>query len=214
MRSRWLAPVLILALAVLAVLAWPHLPERMPVHWNGSFEVDRWGTRWEGVALLPGVALAVWLLLPLLRKIDPLRGNYEAWEPTFWLILNIVVLMEVVLEVAIIAFSLGWPVPMEQVILASVGVLFVGLGNYLPRVRPNWWVGIRTPWTLSSDHVWRETHRLGGRTFVLGGLITIAAAFVPRAAAPWVALAGLLLGAFVPVVYSYVVWRREAGGGD
>jgi len=213
MRSRWLAPVVILAMAALAVAAWPHLPERMPVHWNGSFEVDRWGSRWEGVALLPGVALGLWVLLPLLRKIDPRRGNYEAWEPTFWLILNIVVLMAAVLEVAIIAFSLGWPVPMEQVILASLGVLFVGLGNYLPRVRPNWWVGIRTPWTLSSDRVWRETHRLGGRTFVLGGLVTIAAAFVPRAAAPWVALAGLLLGAFVPVVYSYVVWRRESGGG-
>ncbi len=214
MRSRWLGAVLVLGMVVFAALAWPHLPERMAVHWNSSFQPDRWGSRAGGAGLLPALALGFWLVLPLLRRIDPKRANYARWDPTFWLVLNLVVLLMAAMEVAIVGLGLGWPIDMHRVILVTLGLLFLALGNYLPRVRSNWWVGIRTPWTLSSERVWRETHRLGGRTFVAGGLVTMVAALVPVQVAPWVALLGLLLAGFVPVVYSYVLWRREPGAQD
>ena len=210
MRSRWLGPVVVAAMLGFLAVAWPHLPARMAVHWNASFQVDRWGTRLGAAGPFPVMALFFWVLIPLLRRIDPRRENYDRFDPTFWIVVNLLVLMLAVMEVAIVGFNLGWPIDMQRVVLSLVGLLFVALGNYMPRVRSNWWMGIRTPWTLSSEGVWRETHRLGGRTFVLGGLVTIAAAFLPRLLAPWVALAGLLVGGFVPVVYSYVLWRREA----
>ena len=94
----------------------------------------------------------------------------------------------------------------------GLGSLFVVLGNVLPRTRSNWFMGIRTPWTLESESVWRATHALAGRTFIAGGLITMAAAFMPPRLQPWIAMGALVIGAFVPVVYSYFVWRRETQG--
>ncbi len=211
MRSRWLGPLVVAAMLVFLALAWPHLPARMAVHWNADFQVDRWGRRLPAAGSFPAMALAFWLLLPLLRRLDPRRANYERFDATFWIVVNLLVLLLAGMEVAVVGFNLGWPVDMQRVVLGLLGLLFMAIGNYMPRVRSNWWMGIRTPWTLSSDAVWRETHRVGGRTFVLGGLVTIVAAFLPRAVAPWVALMGLVVGGFVPVVYSYVLWRREQG---
>lgn len=213
MRSRWLGLAVVLALTGFVVWAWPQLPERMAVHWGASFRPDGWSSKGVGAALFPGLALAIWLGLPLLRTIDPKRENYARWQPTFWLVLNIVLLMLSAVEVAVIGYNLGWPVEMRQVILCLIGLTFVGLGNYLPKVRPNWFVGIRTPWSLSSDAVWRGTHRLGGRTMVLGGLIMVAAAFAPEPVASPVGMAALGLAIGVPVVYSYVLWRRETRAG-
>ncbi|HEX9106887.1 MAG TPA: SdpI family protein [Longimicrobiales bacterium] len=214
MRWRWLGAVVVAAEAAFALAAWPHLPERVVVHWSASFQPDGWGSRLGLVGLPPLIALGLWLLLPLLRRIDPRRANYERWEPTFWLLLNVLLLLTAIMDVALVGYNLGWPIDMHRVLLATLGLLFVALGNYLPRVRSNWWIGIRTPWTLSSERVWRDTHRLGGRTFVAGGLVTLAAALLPVGLAPWVALAGLVVAGFVPVVYSYVLWRRETGAGD
>jgi len=211
MRSRWLGPLVVAAMLLFLAWAWPQLPARMAVHWNASFEVDRWGSRLSAAGVLPVMALCFWVVIPLLRRLDPRREHYERFDSTFWIVVNLLVLMLGVLEVAVVGFNLGWPIDMQQVVLGLVGLLLVAIGNYMPRMRSNWWMGIRTPWTLSSERVWRETHRLGGRTFVLGGLVTIAAAFLPKPVAPWVALGGLLVGGFVPVVYSYLLWRGEAG---
>ncbi len=213
MRTRWPGLVAVLALVGFVIWAWPQLPARMATHWNAEFQPDGWTSKGVAAGLFPGLALALWLGLPLLRRIDPKRENYARWEPTFWLVLNLVVLMLSAIEAATIAYNLGWPVEMRQVILILIGMLFVGLGNYLPRVRPNWWIGIRTPWSLSSDVVWRETHRLGGRTMVLGGLVMVGAAFVPTRLASPVSLVALGVAVGVPTVYSYLLWRREAGAG-
>jgi uncharacterized membrane protein len=199
---------LIAGMLVFLAWAWPQLPERVAVHWNVAFQADSWRPRGH-LLLLPGLALGIWAGMPLLRRIDPRRADYARWDATFWLVVNLIVLFMAVLHVALIGFNLGWPLDMHTVILSVVGLVFVGLGNYMPRVRRNWWVGFRTPWTLSSERVWRQTHRLGGRVLVLGGLMFVVGAFVPRPAAPWVALPGVLLIVLVPTVYSYILWRRE-----
>jgi len=208
MKSRWVGAGLIAGMLVFLAWAWPQLPERVAVHWNVAFQADSWRPRGH-LLLLPGLALGIWAGMPLLRRIDPRRADYARWDATFWLVVNLIVLFMAVLHVALIGFNLGWPLDMHTVILSVVGLVFVGLGNYMPRVRRNWWVGFRTPWTLSSERVWRQTHRLGGRVLVLGGLMFVVGAFVPRPAAPWVALPGVLLIVLVPTVYSYILWRRE-----
>ncbi len=209
MKTRWLGLLLIVGMLAFLAWAWPQLPERVAVHWNAAFQADSWRPRWH-LLLLPAVALVVWGLLPLLRRIDPRRADYARWDETFWLLINLIVLLMVVMHVGMIGFNLGWPLDMRTVILGALGMLFVGLGNYMPRVRRNWWMGFRTPWTLSSERVWRETHRLGGRLLVLAGLDLVVAAFLPRVAAPWVALAGVAVAVVVPTVYSYLLWRQES----
>jgi uncharacterized membrane protein len=106
-----------------------------------------------------------------------------------------------------LAVSLGYEVDVTRWMLAGVGVMFVVLGNYMPRIRSNWWMGIRTPWTLENEEVWRRTHRFGGRTFVAGGVVTIAASLLLGGRSAWVSLAAMVIAGLSPVVYSYVVWR-------
>lgn len=208
MKSRWLGLGLIAGMLVFLAWAWPQLPERVAVHWNAAFQADAWRPRWH-LLLLPGVASGIWAGMPLLRRIDPRQADYGHWDATFRLVMNLVILLMAMIHVAVVGFNLGWPLDMHTVILNALGLVFVGLGNYMPRVRRNWWVGFRTPWTLSSERVWRETHCLGGRMLVLGGLMFVVAAFAPPPAALWIALPGVLLVVLVPTVYSYILWLRE-----
>lgn len=210
MNRRWLGPVLLVAMWGFALAVYPRLPDTIPIHWNASGEVDGWAGKWPMAFGLPATATGVWLLLLFLPRIDPRRESYDRFRDTYWLVVNLVVLFLAGLEVATLGVPLGLEVDVAAVTIASLGILFVVLGNYLPRVRPNWWMGVRTPWTLSNDRVWRETHRLAGRTFVLGGIALVVAALLP-AEVHLSVLAGVVpLTVLVPVVHSYRLWKRES----
>ncbi|CAN5656915.1 SdpI family protein [soil metagenome] len=213
MTKRWVGLVVVLAMMVFTLAVYGALPDRIPTHWNVRGEVDGWSGRTWGAFLMPMMAAAVWLLLPLLRRIDPRRSNYERFDATFWILVNAIVLFMAAMHVLTLGAALGWPIDMTKAVLAMVGLMFVVLGNFLPRVKSNWWMGIRTPWTLESEHVWRETHRLAGYTFVAAGLIVMAATLLPTALAFPVAMAGMVVGSMVPVAYSYVVYRRGQTAG-
>ena len=116
----------------------------------------------------------------LLPRIDPRRANVERFAEDRRLIINLLIIFFAAVQAATFAHALGWPVQVDRVILASIGLLFVGLGNYLPRIRSNWFMGIRTPWTMDNERVWRATHRVGGRTFVAAGLVMALAALLPE----------------------------------
>jgi uncharacterized membrane protein len=211
MSRRWLGPAVIVAMVVFVAVVYGRLPARIPAHWNVAGEVDAWRSRaWAW--LLPGVAAAMRLLLPQLRRIDPRREHYARFEETFWIVVNVVILLLAAAEVVTLGAALGWPVDPTQVLLAATGVSLLVLGNYMPRVRSNWWMGIRTPWTLSSEQVWRETHRLAGKTFVLGGLLVLAALPLEPPLRVWAVVTGIAVASGVPAVYSYFAWRRAMRG--
>jgi uncharacterized membrane protein len=92
--------------------------------------------------------------------------------------------------------------------LIMIGLMFIVLGNFLPRLRSNWWMGVRTPWTLESERVWRETHRMAGWTFVAGGAVAVLAVLLPAPLRFPIGFAGLMGGGLLPVIWSYVLWRR------
>jgi uncharacterized membrane protein len=209
MSRKWIGPVLIVIAAVAVALIYGRLPEQVPTHWNFQGEVDDYGPRFPSAFFGPLVSAGLWILLPVLRRVDPRRRNYERFDDTFWLLLNVLTIGMLYLHGLTLAVALGYDVNVSRGMLFGLGLLFAGLGNYLPRLRSNWWMGIRTPWTLESEEVWRRTHRLGGRTFVVGGLLCMIAAMLPWRVAPWVAMAGLVLAGLVPVIYSYVIWRQE-----
>ena len=209
MTKRWIGPVVIGGMLVFTALVYGELPARIPTHWNLSGEVDGWSGRLWGSLLAPVIAAALWLLLPVLRRVDPRRRNYDRFDTTFWLILNVIVVFMGAMHVLTLGMALGWSIDMTRTILILVGLLFAALGNYLPRLRSNWWMGIRTPWTLESETVWRATHRLAGFTFVIGGLIAVAAALLPTKLAFGVSMVAMMSAALIPVAYSYVLYRRE-----
>jgi uncharacterized membrane protein len=206
---RWLAPVLIVLTLAFSLFAFAKLPPRVPVHWNAGGTVDRYGSRLQGAFLLPAVMLGLWLLLRILPRIDPRRVNYEKFADTYELLVTSVVALLAVMHLAVVAAALGWPVSTSRLAPALVGLEFLVLGNALPRARPNWWFGIRTPWTLSNDRVWMRTHRVGGYLLAGAGLVLIVAATLPPV---WtIALGGVAVGAaaFGSLIYSYFAWKQE-----
>jgi uncharacterized membrane protein len=214
MNRRWIGAVIIGAMLAFTLTVWHGLPDTIPTHWDLNGEVNGRSPRWPGAFVAPGIALAIWLLLPLLRRLDPRRDNYERFDETFFLLLNVIVLFVAVVHTLTLSVALGWDVDVSRAMSAMIGVMFVVMGNFLPRIRSNWWMGVRTPWTLDNERVWRETHRLAGWTFVAGGCLAVLGSFLPAPYRTPVMLTGLIGGGLVPVVASYVFWRREQREGE
>ena len=212
MRSRWLGPAVVAAMWAFAAAVYTRLPQRVPSHWNLRGEVDGWMDRPMGALIGAAAATGVLALLWLIPRIDPRRANVEHFAADRRLIINLILLFFAVVQVATLGQALGWPVEVDRVITASIGLLFVGLGNYLPRIRSNWFMGIRTPWTMDNERVWRATHRVGGRAFVAAGLVMALAVLLPAGARGWVIGAAVAVAVVVPLVYSYVAYRRDLAG--
>jgi uncharacterized membrane protein len=209
MKTRWITPLVLAAMWIFAVIAWLRLPARIPIHWGMGGEINGWGPRAFAFAMPAVATLSAWLLLRVLPRVGPRQEQMARFADELSLIVCVIVMFMAWIQAVTLGASLGWRVDVGRASIAGVGLLLMAIGNYFPRLRSNWWIGIRTPWTLESETVWRETHRLGGRTFVLGGALTAAGALL---ASPWRDLlmaVGIVAAAGIPVVYSYVLWRRE-----
>ena len=208
---KWIPAGVIGAAWAMSLAVFQRLPDRMPTHWGMGGEVDGWSDRTFGAFGIPALMLVIWGLCSWLPAIDPRRENYAKFRGTYDVIVAAILGLMLIVHAAVLGVGLGWNVPIPVVISLAVGSLLILVGNLLPRARPNWFVGIRTPWTLSNDRVWDRTHRLGGRVMVVAGLIIAISGFV---SSPW---PGILVpvvaagAAVVPIVYSYIAWRQERG---
>ena len=209
MNRRWLGFLFAAAALIFSAVVYSNLPEQVPTHFNLKGEPDDWMARPFAAFGMPIFAGLMILLFHMFPRISPRRGNLDRFEDTYWLIANVVIAFMCALHVLVLGRALGWPVDITSATLLGVGLLFMIIGNVLPRTRSNWWMGIRTPWTMENENVWRATHRLAGKTFMLGGAMTIVAAMLPESIRPWLAIGALGIAGFIPVIYSYVVWRRE-----
>ncbi len=209
MRSRWFGLVIAALAVAISIWAYPRLPPTIATHWNLRGTPDGFSSRAWALAIMPLLIVAMTGLFNVLPRIDPRRENYARFVNSYWLIAHGVIVFMLVAHAMIIASGLGFPVRIDRLMPVGVGLLFVFLGNYLTRVEPNWFVGIRTPWTLSSDTVWRKTHRTGGWLMVIGGLVLAIGAFLPHGAFLPLLVGTILLVALIPIVQSYVLWKRE-----
>ena len=209
MRSRWFGLVIAAVAVAVSLWAYPQLPPTVATHWNVRGVADGFSSRLVAVSIMPLVIVVMTGLFNVLPRLDPRRDNYAKFIGTYWLIANTVILFILVAHGLIIASGLGYSVKIDRLMPIGVGLLFVVLGNYLTRVEPNWFVGIRTPWTLSSDTVWRKTHRTGGWLMVLAGLVVASGAFLPHGAFLPLFVVVILVMAVIPIVQSYVLWKRE-----
>jgi len=200
---------LIAGMFFLAAITWGWAPERIPVHWNVAGQVDRYGGKVEGLLLPPLLALGIYLLMLLLPRIDPGHKNYALFQGAYATIRVAIVTLQAGLYGVTHLALRGCPVDVSTVVPMAVGGLLVILGNLMGKIRPNWFVGVRTPWTLSSKESWVKTHRLTGWLFIVAGLALMVSSILHL---PWAAVAcvGLLL-IFVVVayVYSYLAWRKD-----
>ena len=209
MRNRNFGFIVAILAAAFSVWAWPRLPAVVTTHWGLDGQPNGYSPRWVAAFLFPLFLVALPLVFRALPKIDPRGENYPKFNDSFWLIGNTIVLFLGVIHVVVLLNAMGLPVDMNLVVGLGVGLLFMVIGNFLGKVQPNWFLGVRTPWTLASEQVWRKTHRTAGWLFVGAGLIIAVAAFIP--AVPTIAVMGvaIAIAAIIPVVQSYVLWRRE-----
>lgn len=183
-----------------------------PVHWGLDGTPDRFGGPVEAFLGLPMLALGLTALFVALPFLDPRGSNLRYSSPLYltgWLgALGLMALIQSAQTLAALGVIALSGETFSRLVGGGVAALFLLMGNVLGKARPNWFVGVRTPWTLSSDLAWDKTHRLAGRLFVLVGLAGIAAAlFAPLTATFAVVVGGAVLTAVVAVVYSWAVWR-------
>ena len=214
MRSRWFGLVIAALAVAISIWAYPNLPPTVATHWNLRGEADGFSSRLVAVAIGPLVVLGITVLFNVLPRFDPRRENYAKFLSAYWLFANAVIVFMLILHAIVVATGLGYAVRIDRLMPLFIGLLFVVIGNYLTRVEPNWFVGIRTPWTLSSDTVWRKTHRTGGWLMVIGGLAVATGAFLPHAALLPLLILTVVVVAVIPIVQSYVLWKRERGAGS
>jgi uncharacterized membrane protein len=208
-RTDWPMWAMIAGMFLLAALTWNTAPDRIPVHWGWSGDVDRYGGKVEGLVMLPLLTLFIYVMMTFMPRIDPGRRNYEQFAGAYLLIRIAVIAVMAVIYGAIHLWIRGHRVAIETIVPLVIGALFVLIGSVLGKVRPNWFFGVRTPWTLSSKLSWSKTHRLAGWVFVALGLCLMASGVSRSRIALVVTLAIGGAGVLWTIVYSYLVWRGD-----
>jgi uncharacterized membrane protein len=209
MNNRWFAPFCIGLMLLAGVFALPHMPEQVPVHWNLQGEVDGYSSRWFAVLFMPAVSFVVFVLFRALPGRDPVSSS-ESNASLMARFGNWIVLFLLVVQLALLGNAIGLQFDFIRVILAGAGVLFVAIGNEMGRLKPNSWAGVRLPWTMTDEDVWRESNRMGGRGMVVAGLLTVLfAALLPADIVLYVVIAAMLGGVIFMIGYSYWVAEKK-----
>ncbi|HET7333036.1 SdpI family protein [Dyella sp.] len=205
-RTLFISALFVLILLLAFVWLSPHMPARVPTHWNAQGQVNGYMSP-LGAMLTPMIVIAVLAMLTLLLPaISPRGFAITPFGSIFALIMLAVQAFVLVTALAVLLNAAGHPVQMPLISMLGIGALLMIVGNYLGKLRKNFFIGIRTPWTLASDAVWERTHRVGGWLFMLAGAAGIALAL---AGGPLGVLVAIVLGvALALTVYSYIAYRR------
>ncbi|MFH1462292.1 MAG: SdpI family protein [bacterium] len=202
-------PISLIALAyIIGVSCYSCLPEMMPAHWNYHGEVDDWSSKNFTIFFFPSLALSIYLLMLFIPKIDPLRKNYPKFSLSYFWFRVILVLFFVSLYLYTLAAGAGFKMNINYFIVPLISLLFIFIGLFLPKIKKNYFVGIRTPWTIHSEEVWDKTHKMAGRLFVGAGIISLFSLFFPDYAFQ-IFMASVLAAALGSIVYSYFIFRKN-----
>jgi uncharacterized membrane protein len=205
----WLSFALVCIPVALAAWLWPSLPDPMPSHWNAAGEVDGYMSKFWGVTLLPLVAIGTWGLMKLIPLISPKGFRTDNFMNVIYIFqVTMVAFMSLVAVLVLLAAS-GVDVRMNQAVFAACGIMLAVIGNYLTKVRKNFFIGFKTPWTLASDEVWNRTHHLGGRLFVAAGIVMVIGSLF-NVSPTWVIGFVVICGLY-PMLHSYFLYRRLEG---
>jgi len=214
-RSDWLLLLLILSTFILGFILYPKLPEQVPMHWNIHGEVDRYEDKLIGILAIPGMNLLFFLLFLVLPKVDPRKENYQKFNSVYTIFRWMIHLFLTVLYLIILYHALKGPEAIPAFLNISfivpffVSLLILLIGNYLGKIKDNFFIGIRTPWTLSSKEVWYKTHRVASKLFVLSGVLGMIGSFFQGIISFILLMVPLLSSVVYITIYSYVAYKKE-----
>ena len=195
--------VVIILPMLAGIILWDQLPQQIPTHWNAAGEIDGWSSKPFAVFFLPLLMLAIQWLCVFATFSDPKKQNHagKVLHLIFWLL----PVLCIVLSAITYCVAMGKEVRVEVFMPVLVGLIFVVIGNYLPKCQQNYTIGIKIPWTLSNEENWNRTHRTAGWIWVFGGLAIMLAGFFNIV---WIIIAVILVMVFVPFIYSYILHRK------
>jgi uncharacterized membrane protein len=189
---------------------WNKLPDLMASHWNANNQVDGYISKFWGVFLMPVITLGMMVFFLIIPMIDPLKANIAQFRDVFNLFIALVVAFILYIYILSLRWNLGYTdFKMSQAMLPALGILFFFVGYMMRRAKRNFFIGIRTPWTLSSDRVWDETHRLGSLLFMISGVLAFLGSFLGGMIAFWFLFVPLIGSTLFTLVYSYILYQRE-----
>lgn len=202
--------LMIVAATIAGSLLWNQLPDQMASHWGPNDQVDGYMSKFWGVFLMPLITLGMMLLFLVIPGIDPLKANIAQFRDVF----NLFIALIVAFMLYVYALSLRWNLGytdfgMSKAMLPAMGILFIFIGYMLRKAKRNFFIGIRTPWTLSSDKVWDETHRIGSVLFMISGVLALVGSVFGGIIAFWFLFVPIIGSTITTLVYSYVLYQRE-----
>ena len=192
---------------IVNLIAYPHMPDKIPVHWGITGEPNRYGSKMEQLTL-SALPLVLFLFLNYLPSIDPKKESYKKHTGAFSIINFVIILFLIITNLLGLFSALGYNIHFQKVVPVLLGILFIVLGNFMTQLRHNYFFGFRTPWTLASEYVWKKTHRFGGYVFVVIGLVPLSSIFI-GSMGMYLFLGAMLIGMALILIYSYLVFKRE-----
>ena len=202
--------IVIVCSILLTIIVYNKLPDLVPIHWNIMGEIDKYSPKAFGAFMAPVIMIFTWSGMKFLPKIDPRKKNYEKFDKSYSVIVSMLLTFFLVIHTVTLLVALGYSISIEKIIPLIVGVLFIVIGNYLPKSKSNFFYGIKTPWTLSSEVSWRKTHRLGGKLFVVAGIVCILSSFLLNCNIKAVVFfIAIMIAAIVPIVASYFYAKND-----
>lgn len=192
------------------LLVYAKLPAIVPIHWNYNGEVDNYGSK-STFWIIYLVIIGTNLLMVIISKIDPKKDNYKQFRRSFDIFRLILTLFLIIILAITISVSLGnEKIDIKTVIPALVGILFAIIGNYMPKFKHNYTMGIKTPWTLASENVWYKTHRMAAPVWVIGGVLLALIPFVFYGELTVIFFIIIVTAiVLIPTIYSYVIFNKE-----
>ncbi len=206
------AVAVILAVTAGIAVAYAHLSATAPLHWDAHGRVNGWGPKWSLFLWGPGIMTLMVLLFWALPWLSPRQFEVDSFRTTYLYIMVVVVAMLGYIDLMVLAAGMGIMIDISRTVIGGISLLLALLGNVLGKVRRNFYIGVRTPWTIASEHVWNATHRFAAKTFFVGGLAGLACAILGTPF--WLALTAILTGPLLPAVYSLVVYKQLERRGE
>jgi uncharacterized membrane protein len=204
--------VIIIGIIILSFLVgiyfYPQMPERVASHWNAQSEVDGYMSRGWGLFLMPLILIGLVLMFLLIPKIDPLKENIKKFRKYFDGFVVLLMLFLFYIYLLTVLWNIGLRFNISHFTIPAVGILFYYCGILVENAKRNWFIGIRTPWTLSSETVWDKTHKIGGRLFKVAGVVAFLGIFFPKQLI-FFALVPILLVTAYTIIYSYFEYQKE-----
>lgn len=200
--------VLILLSFILSIYFYSQMPERIATHWNSQGEVNGYTSKLYGLFLIPLIITGIAIMFLIIPKIDPMKENIEKFSNHYDRFIIILILFLVVVQVHVILWNVGIHFGSNILFPIGLGCLFYYTGVLVGNAERNWFIGIRTPWTLSSDRVWKKTNRIGGKLFKIAGIIAITGSFFQDYIIFFIIVPAIFIAGFT-IVYSYVEYQKE-----